>query len=184
MTLLFFLLSGSFSFLINPKPPHCGQISVSSESLSNLPLPSHSRQNSIPYLSGSKLSSMSIVKFSGFNGSCQRTASGIQFFYFLLLFSCLAGRLPIFEDEMVDDFSAIDALPSEEMFLMTIKLLPDHSASASITFHQKFLFWLIPFFAVILFPLLLISSRSPRKTVSQSNGERSTAQFPVGREKE
>jgi len=105
-----------------------------------------------------------------FHGSRQGPASGIRFFYFLFLFSCLARRLPIFEDEMVNDFPAIDALPPEEMFLMTIKLLPDHRASASITFHQKLLFCLILFVCCRSFPLtphfLSLPLTSPRKTVS------------------
>jgi hypothetical protein len=36
--------------------------------LSNLPLPLHSKQKSIPYLSGSKLLSMSVLKPPAFNG--------------------------------------------------------------------------------------------------------------------
>jgi hypothetical protein len=39
---------------------------------------------------------------------------------------------------MVNDFSAIDTLPPQEMFLKTIKLFPDHGASAAITLHEKF----------------------------------------------
>lgn len=45
---------------------------------------------------------------------------------------------------MVNDFSAIDTLPSEEMFLKTIKLFLDHNVSAASTFHEKFLHGLIP----------------------------------------
>ncbi len=45
---------------------------------------------------------------------------------------------------MVNDFSAIDTLPSEEIFLKAVKLFPDHSASAAIAFHEKFLCGLIP----------------------------------------
>ena len=91
--LLSFFLSGSFSFLINPKPPHFGQISMSSESLSNLPLPLHLRQKSIPYFCGSKVSSMSVLKPPAFNASIQWTVKVRYSIFLLLVFLSPSGFL-------------------------------------------------------------------------------------------
>lgn len=75
---------------------------------------------------------------------------------------------------MVNDFSAIDALPSHEMFLNTVKLLLDHNASTATTLHRRLQYSLIPLIiytdAVVLFPMLLISP-SPRPLPQWGRGE-------------
>jgi hypothetical protein len=58
---------------------------------------------------------------------------------------------------MVNNFSAIDALPSEEMFLRTIELLLDHIASAAITLHRKL--------------LCFLNSPSPTLSLNKGRGE-------------
>jgi hypothetical protein len=99
--------------------------------LSNLPFPLHSRQKSIPYFCGSKVSSMSVLKPPVFDASIQRT-SKIRYSIFLLLAFFPIRQRRYFRGLIVND-SRCTSIP--EMFLRTKLLLT--SASTAITLHPE-----------------------------------------------